>query len=332
MYELSIKRSDWLLILATGILFSSLLSMLGYNLLEKSSIQGLLFGGIIGFCITLYSLGLITFMNTKILPSINSVFWNPIAMLFSFFSGYFGFFSGVFIANLFHIDELWMLHEKLGVIAIIIGILTYAMGAIIYSFVNIRNQKEKRDYEFIQSRMKSLETQLNPHFIFNALNSIAELIHQDNHKAETAILKMSSFLRNTMNEKAMIPLSEEVKNAKAYLELENIRFCDRIFIDISENIPKWIVPKFSLQLLIENAIKHGFNKTALHVMIRFELQEKKIIVSNNGKEIQKVQFGVGLNNLKQRLAILCQGNLYVSNQSKNEFTVQLGECDANINR
>jgi len=330
MYELKIKPLDWFLILVTGILFSSLLSLLGYFLVQKSYTSGLYFGAVLGFCITLYSLVLITFMNAKILPNISKKYWNFIAALFSFLSGFLGFLSGVFVAKIFGIEILGVIDQQLYEISLIVGILTYIMGVIIYSFVNIRNQKEKRDFEYVQSRLKSLETQLNPHFIFNALNSIAELIHQDQNRAEDAVLKMSGFLRNTMNEKALIALGDELKNVKAYLELENVRFCNQLHLHIKGSVPDWKVPKFSLQLLVENAIKHGFEAKSLNIYISFNIKEKKIIVSNDGKEMKKKKFGIGLSNLKQRLQLLCDGDIVVSDPSRSEFTIILGECNENF--
>lgn len=332
MYELKIKPNDWFLILITGVLFSSLLSMLGYTLVDQSYAQGVLLGAILGFCITLYSLVLITFMNSKILPSIPAVYWNAIAAVFSFLSGFLGFLSGVFVAKFLGVVLLGILEQKFYTIALIIGVLTYVMGVIIYSFVNIRNQKEQRDYEYVQSRLKSLETQLNPHFIFNALNSIAELIHQDQNKAEDAILKMSSFLRNTMDEKALIPLADEIRNVRSYLELENIRFTDQIELKVTESIPHWLVPKFSLQLLVENGIKHGYEQKKLTIEVEFETMKKEILVSNNGKTISNTAFGVGLGNLKQRLELLCGGDIVISDPSKNSFTITLGRCDENTDR
>lgn len=329
MYELKIKPIDWFLILVTGILFSSLLAMLGYVLVEQSFFSGLSFGAVLGFCITFYSLVLITFMNSVILPKISKSYWNFIAAFFSFLSGFFGFLSGVYVANFFSIEILKIISQELYTISLIVGILTYAMGVIIYSFVNIRNQKEKTDYEYVQSRLKSLETQLNPHFIFNALNSIAELIHHDQDKAEDAVLKMSGFLRNTMSEKALIALSDEIKNVRAYLELENIRFSDQLHLHIESDIPQWQVPKFSLQLLVENGIKHGYEAKALNVYVRFDEDHKKIIVSNDGKEMTNRKFGIGLSNLKQRLELLCGGDIFTNDPKRSEFIITLGKCNEN---
>lgn len=307
--------------------------MLGYALLHKSYLQGLIFGGIIGFCITLFSLILITFMNTKLLPSIDKKYWNPIAAVFSFLSGYLGFLSGLFISSLFHINILQIFYDKVSTIALVIGVLTYIMGIIIYSFVMMRNQKEKRDLEYTESRLKSLETQLNPHFIFNALNSIAELIHHDKDKAEDAIITMSKFLRNSMNEKALLSLSDEIKNVTSYIALENIRFSNKISLNIEGNPPDWLVPKFSLQLLVENAIKHGYRGDTLIINIKFDKENKKMIISNNGKKMKEsVVFGVGLSNLEQRLKLLCSADIKVTNRQISEFSITLGECNENFNR
>ncbi|MFT7860300.1 MAG: histidine kinase [Sulfurimonas sp.] len=329
MYELNIKPKDWLLILVTGVVFASLLSMLVYQILDRGYISGLVFGALIGFLISFYSLIFITFMNKKVLPSLEQRYWNVVAALFSFLSGFFGFLSAVVLSKILSIELLDVIAEQLYSIAFIVGVLTYVMGLVIYSFVNIRNQKERRDYEYVQSRLRSLETQLNPHFIFNALNSIAELIHQDKNKAENAILKMSTFLRSSMNEKALIPLADELKNIQGYLELENIRFSEQLHLDIASNIPKWSIPKFSLQLLVENAIKHGYDAKPLHIKITFDQDENSIVVSNDGKPITSRVFGVGLNNLKQRLELLCRGELMIVDPKKSEFKILLGKCYEN---
>ncbi len=188
-------------------------------------------------------------------------------------------------------------------------------------------KQKQSDYLLMQSRLSSLETQLNPHFLFNALNSIAELIHINSYKAEEAILKVSSFLRNTMEEKAMIPLSKELDHVNAYLSLENIRFNNAIDLSVSRQLPPWDVPKFSIQLLVENAIKHGWNDTAghLHISIDFNQSDKSILVCNNGKPIHKESFGIGLNNLNQRLRLLCDGEVCVHSTAPACYQILLGE-------
>lgn len=331
--ELRIKAIDWLYILLIGIVFAMLLSSLGYVLLGLEWIQGAYFGTILGFSITFFSLFFITFMNQIILPKISKVFWLPLAVSFSFFSGFLGTLFSTVLSDLLGIELIPLFRTHNIKIAIAIGILTYVVGALLYRFVKMRNEKEEVDHQYVQSRLRSLETQLNPHFLFNALNSIAELIHQDPNKAETAILKVSTFMRNTMDEKALIPLSDELRNVRDYIELENIRFSGRIQMNIDNTMPIVKVPKFSIQLLVENAIKHGFiEKEILKISIFYDKSNHSLIVKNNGKPLKNTNFGTGLTNLAQRLKLLCKGKIEVTDKKKPAFTIYLGDCNENFDR
>lgn len=330
---LHIKSRDWIYILIIGVFFGMFMSSLGYILLEFPWLDGAIFGVILGFSITLFSLVFVSYMNKNILPKLREIYWLPLSVLFSFLSGFLGTLVGVYLARIFKVELIDAFDDKIFIISVLIGILTYIVGALLYRFVKMRNQKDVIDNEYVQSRLRSLETQLNPHFLFNALNSIAELIHHDKDKAEMAILKVSSFLRNTMNEKALLSLKDEIRNVKEYVELENIRFSNKIKMQIIGDIPNWEVPKFSLQLIVENAIKHGFvtSKDALNIVLSFDEQRKIIKLENDGEIMKKRSFGVGLSNLKQRLELLCKGSLSVENLEKPMFYIHLGECCENTN-
>lgn len=336
MYNIAlhIKTQDWIYILLIGVLFGMCISTLGYVILELPWVDGAAFGFLLGFSITLFSLLFISNMNKSILPKLREVYWLPLSILFSFLSGFLGTLVGVNVAKLFSLSIIPEFELHIFKISALIGILTYIVGALLYRFVKMRNQKDVIDNEYIQSRLRSLETQLNPHFLFNALNSIAELIHHDKDKAEMALLKVSAFLRNTMKEKALLSLEEELRNVKDYIELENIRFSGKIHLNIVGLTPDWSVPKFSLQLLVENAIKHGFlsSSESLDIKIGFDMRKKIILIQNNGKVMEKKSFGVGLSNLKQRLELLCRGNLTVEDLEKPMFYIYLGDCCENINR
>jgi len=335
MYDIAlhIKARDWFYILVIGILFGMFMSSLGYILLLYPWIDGALFGMLLGFSITLFSLLFISYINKNILPKLKEIYWLPLSILFSFLSGFLGTLVGVYLAEILNLELIPAFEDEIVIIAVLIGILTYIVGALLYRFVKMRNQKDFIDNEYIQSRLRSLETQLNPHFLFNALNSIAELIHHDKDKAEMALLKVSSFLRNTMNEQALIPLKDELKYINEYVQLENIRFSDKIHVIITGEVPNWSVPKFSLQLLVENAIKHGYISTnkGLHIDISFDVKKKIIKMQNDGKAMQRKSFGIGLSNLNQRLELLCNGNLSVEELEKPMFYVYVGECCENTN-
>ncbi len=332
--ELRIKLKDWLYILIIGIVLGMLLSSLGYALLERSWIEGMYYGLLLGFLITLFSLAFITFINQKILPHLSKVYWLPMAVTFSFLSGFLGTLLSTYLAGLLEIRLIPMFQSHAVQISIAIGVLTYVVGALLYRFVRMRNEKEEVDHHYVQSRLRSLETQLNPHFLFNALNSIAELIHHDQDKAEEALLKVSSFLRNTMKEEALIPLKDELRNVSAYIELENIRFSGQIKLHIANNIPAWKVPKFSIQLIVENAIKHGYteHRSNLIISIDFIPEENIISIKNNGTPMKQNMFGIGLSNLNQRLNLLCSGSLEIKQTNTPQFYIHLGKTYEHTNR
>ena len=328
--ELQITKYDWLNVLVIGVSFSTLLSIFGYYLLGLSLIHGAVFGVSLGFFITAYSLLFITTMNHSLLPNVQKKWWNTIAAIFSFLSGFLGTLSTYYTVQYSDIStiELFATHPFQS--SSIIGLLTYLIGALIYRFVKTRNEKEHVDNLFIQSRVSSLETQLNPHFLYNALNSLAELIHQDPVRAEEAVIKISTFLRNTMVETPLITLEQELKNASDYIKLENIRFNGKIQLHIKndEMLQTWLVPKFSIQLLCENAIKHGMANTShpFEISIRTYLDnDLHIEVENNGRPITTHTFGIGLSNLQERLTHLSGGKLSIKYLNPPTFTISLKE-------
>lgn len=328
---LEIRSKDWFYILIIGVFFGMFFSWLTYILLDFPWLDGAIFGVLLGFSITFFSLVFISYMNKNILPKLREIYWLPLSILFSFLSGFLGTYLGIFEAKLLSLELIPAFENNILLISVIIGILTYIVGALLYRFVKMRNQKDFIDNEYIQSRLRSLETQLNPHFLFNALNSIAELIHHDKDKAEMAILKVSSFLRNTMNEQALLTIKDEIKNVKDYIELENIRFSDKIRLHISGEVPFWYLPKFSIQLLVENAIKHGYNpqNAFLNLYLSFDSEKKRVVLSNDGMSMKSKKFGIGLNNLNQRVELLCHGKIKIADMQKPTFHIYIGKCDEN---
>lgn len=98
-------------------------------------------------------------------------------------------------------------------------------------------------------------------------------------------------------------------------------------------MPNVLIPKFSLQLLVENAIKHGYvGNSTLHITLTYEKESHSLQLQNDGKPIKSTKFGTGLSNLEQRLKILCKGELKISNKQHPTFTMNLGECHENIDR
>lgn len=328
--ELRITRNDWLNVLLIGVSFSTIMSVFGYYLIGLEVWDGAIFGIMLGFLITTCSLIFISAMNRYLLPRLSRQWWNAIAAVFSFLSGFLGTIGTYFAlrCNSVATIEPFTVHPY--ETASIVGILTYLIGALIYRFVKTRNEKEHIDRLFIDSRVRSLETQLNPHFLFNSLNSLAELIHQDTAKAEETVLKISTFLRNTMTETPLVLLDQELKNVRDYVELENIRFRGLISLRISCDpaLIRWKVPKFSIQLLCENAIKHSMHGTTEPFSLAIDCSMNDalhICVSNNGKPITSPAYGIGLSNLQERLAYLCQGKLTIESFDPPAYLITLKE-------
>lgn len=329
--DLKITGYDWLNVFLIALSFSTLLSGFGYHLLQMPLVDGALFGLALGGFISGYSILFITLMNRFVLPAISKRWWNSVAALFSFLSGFFGMLSAAELSRSGGVETIipFSLHPIQS--AAVIGSLTYLIGALIYRFVKTRNEKEHIDTLFIQSRIRSLETQLNPHFLYNALNSLAELIHQNPAKAEAMVIQISAFLRHTMAEAAMIPLTDELRNVRDYIDLENIRFdgAIRLSVRTDEAIADPLVPKFSIQLLCENAIKHGMgtSRRPLEVSVTcgHENGRLKITVSNNGQPVASPKFGIGLTNLQERLSHLGEGMLQMERLDPPTFTFTLKE-------
>lgn len=168
------------------------------------------------------------------------------------------------------------------------------------------------------ARLAALRYQLNPHFLFNTLNAVSSsVITGRNDEAESMLARLAEFLRLTLaaDPQAMIPLEDELATLQAYLEIESVRFRDRLGLAFScpDALRGALVPSFILQPLIENAVKHGVAPISRPVTIRLEVSrdgdDLVVIVEDNGEPapsgaLPTGGLGVGLNNVRQRLEVL----------------------------
>ncbi len=180
------------------------------------------------------------------------------------------------------------------------------------------------------SELSSLKAQLNPHFMFNSMNSIRALVDEDPVKAKEAITQLSGILRNTlqMNKNKVILLSDEIDLVKDYLNLEKIRYEERLSYEfkIDKEVTSCQIPPFIIQSQVENAIKHGISKLPGNGKIIIEAFKLgnvlKIKVSNTGKINNETPLtGVGFKNSIQRLELLygAAGQIFIS--TVNELVV-----------
>lgn len=319
---------EWLNIGGIALFFSLLLSSMCYFLVNAPWHDGLLFGLLLGACLFVCAYAFTTVLNQKVLPKLLQTYWLLCAGLFSFFAGFIATLLTCVLSTFLHVILLEKFETHLWLFAFMIGILSYAVAFLLYQFACIRYEKESQKSLLIQSRLKSLERQLNPHFLFNALNSMSELLHVNPLKAEEALLELSHFLRSSMQERSLITLHEELENARRYLNLENLRFDGKIdlHLRVDEALQTECIPKFSIQLLIENAIKHGFENKPLTIKIEgYKDAALHLIIKNNGKAMQTSLFGIGLHNLQERLELLSKGSLHLRALNPPTFEIILGE-------
>ena len=184
-----------------------------------------------------------------------------------------------------------------------------------------------------EAELRSLKFQINPHFIFNALNSMSALTEIDPLKAKQMILKLAAFLRYTLanNDRQKNPLTEELKNIKLYLDIEKIRFEDKFeFIEeIEDKCYDIEIPSMLLQPLFENAIKHAVYETLDKVIIKLNCKFiegfLKISLTNNFEgNSNKKGTGVGFRNIRERLSLIFHlDNLLEVIKQNNSFTVSI---------
>jgi LytS/YehU family sensor histidine kinase len=185
-----------------------------------------------------------------------------------------------------------------------------------YHYIERYNKSLKYEASMIEIELNNLKNQLNPHFIFNALNSIRALVDENPSKSKQAINHLSNILRNslTFEKKGLTSFDDELNIVKDYLGLESIRFEERLKteLDIHPDSNKFKVPPFMIQTLVENGIKHGISKLTqggvIQVKTLLEKNRLKIQIRNTGHVINGVKRdkagGLGIKNTKQRLKLL----------------------------
>ncbi|MCI0718346.1 MAG: histidine kinase [Acidobacteria bacterium] len=171
-----------------------------------------------------------------------------------------------------------------------------------------------------RSRLDVLISQINPHFLFNAFNTVSVLIDENPQEARRLTLKLSNIFRQTLlaSERGIVSLQEELNFVENYLEIERARFGQRLQVVRHVAVQKADIPCFTLQPLVENAIKHGaapkIGKTTISIEVQQRDDRLTIQVSDDGVGMPEdtpenvLQRGYGLKNLIERLSILYASN------------------------
>ena len=202
---------------------------------------------------------------------------------------------------------------------------------ILWHYIEFANNEEikkvKLETMIKELELKTIKSQINPHFIFNALNSIRALVDEDPKRSRQAITELSNILRSSIqsNTVEVTSLEKELAIVKDYLALEYIRFADRLKVvyEIEPITLQNQLPPMMLQTLVENAIKHGLGKQpgdcTIKIISHYENNKHVLKVINTGLLKPAENDGFGLQSTRERLNILYQG----------EALFELYQCEPN---
>ena len=340
--KLSRKQIYWISQITGWYLF------IGINLFIISSFEELtwqrvlvwIFLGILGIVFTHLLREVIRKKNWLNLPLKNTI---PRILTASIITGiiiYALVFAASYLAGTFKQEEYNFARLVAGIINTSILILLWCL---IYYVVHYMENYKKKEIESLiweaavkDYELKTLKSQLNPHFMFNAMNSIRALIEEDPESAKVAITKLSNILRYSLQMERMerVPLEDEIETVKNYLDLERIRFEDRLKykLDIDRSTQKIEIPPMMIQTLVENGIKHGVAKRTeggeIHLKSKLLTttngSKLKIEIRNSGhfsEEQLKNSSGFGVSNTKHRLNLLFGDDANFSIKNENGDTV-----------
>jgi sensor histidine kinase YesM len=188
-------------------------------------------------------------------------------------------------------------------------------------------ENERLQAEYMKTRFMALKNQVDPHFLFNSLNTLNSLIQIDVDKAQEFVQQLSYVFRYTLQNREIITLEEELKFTAAYIHLMQIRYGDSLqFIQhVDRKYYTYSIVPLSLQILVENAIKHNVISNRQPLIIMFSSPEPGIIaVSNHIQPKKDVERGenIGLSNLSERYRLLWDKEIRIQNIG-NLFTVEI---------
>ena len=184
-----------------------------------------------------------------------------------------------------------------------------------YNYFERYNRSLRLEASIKEIELNNLKSQLNPHFIFNALNSIRALVDENPGKSKQAINQLSNILRNSLStgKRGLMKFEDELKIVKDYLGLESIRFEERLHteFEIDPDSRDFLVPPLMIQTLVENGIKHGISKLTAGGVIQMKTTVRNdrlnIQIRNSGRYLNgsmRNSNGLGLENTRQRLKLI----------------------------
>lgn len=214
--------------------------------------------------------------------------------------------------------------------------ITFLICHFFHGFVILANITKQSELELVrlqsanmESTIQLLKQQIQPHFLFNALNTLKSLIRKKPDLAEDYVIQLSDFLRTSISSQRMdvVSLQQELELCENYMAMQKIRFGEALFYQVNisdESKRKFVIPIFSLQPLLENAIKHNESTKQFPLTISITEEAGYIMVKNNLKIKRFVEpsTGNGLSNLSERYRILFNEKIIID-QSSSDFIVKI---------
>jgi len=232
-------------------------------------------------------------------------------------------------------EDFWRqyLHTLSG--ALLLSVV-FGLGA--FSYASMRDQLRRTEEKLhekevaevraeklvAEARLRSLESRLHPHFLFNTLNSISALISVDPPRAERIVGRLSALLRSSLDtsSRSLIPLAEELAMVEDYVDIERARFGDRLRgrVELPAELRDAQVPPLSVQSLVENAVKHGITpqRSGGEVLVSASAENRQLTIevsdTGDGFDLTAIRAGHGLDSLVRRLDALfsADARLHVS--------------------
>ncbi len=194
--------------------------------------------------------------------------------------------------------------------------------------LSMQGQEDLRN-ESLEAQIRALKSQVDPHFLFNNLNTLSSVVHSDPDKAEHFIQQLSKLYRHMLEvqDTTLVTVREELGLLEAYVYLLKTRFGDnlRVHIDIPEAYHERRIIPFALQIVVENAMKHNVVSAAKPLNVKIEVVNEKIVVSNNlQRKLHAVpSTGKGLENINARVRLLLREQEVESVVTADQFIVLL---------
>ncbi|MDB5091752.1 MAG: hypothetical protein JWR09_5746 [Mucilaginibacter sp.] len=254
-----------------------------------------------------------------------------------------GAYIGMTLINILHIG----IFNEDDMTVILFTVFLFSIARILFNYSRLERVVSKNQEELKDSKIRELQTKqqleilyakINPHFLYNSLNSIAGLAMVDGEKTKEMTIALSKLLRYSLNysESNFATLDEEAEMIQTYLEVEKIRFGENLHyeINLSDEVKQYFIPRFLLQPIVENCFKHAFkdseNNNFISVNIGIVENEILITIHDNGIPFpDKLIPGYGFRNVSDKLQLLLPGKheFQVSNKSQKQVKIVIKELN-----